>query len=348
MSEKTEDPTPKREREAREEGQVAYSKDFTQTLLSLAFLLYLILAGAHIGDQLGAMMLAPAGLMSVPFPLAVDTLTARLLPAFLWILAPFLLIVLLVGTGACLVQVGLAFSPKALAPSGKRLDLVENAKKLFSKRSLMELLKAMVKIAIMASVVYVIVRQSLPQLIWLPGMDARHAAVAFCILMERLLIFTMPAYIAVGALDIVWQRLQHRKQLKMSKEEVTREHKEMEGDPHIKHKRKEIHKELSENPDVERSAFASALVVNPTHIAVALYYDAATVSLPIVWAKGSGAVAEQMIAVARQAGVPVMRNVPLAWSLYERVEREQYIPGDLVTMVAEVLRAIQQLKREPT
>lgn len=129
----------------------------------------------------------------------------------------------------------------------------------------------------------------------------------------------------------------------MTKDEVKREHKESEGDPHIKGKRKQLHQEMIQSGMVEQTRKASALVTNPTHLAIALYYKPEETPLPLVLAKAEGALAMRLMRVAEEENVPIMRNVPLARSLYEQTEIDQYVPSDLLEPVAEVLRWARDL-----
>jgi type III secretion protein U len=129
----------------------------------------------------------------------------------------------------------------------------------------------------------------------------------------------------------------------MSKDEVKQEYKTMEGDPHIKGQRKQLHQEMMQNDAVSSARNATVLVTNPTHLAIALRYEEEKTPLPMILAKGEGALAEKMIEAAREAGVPVMQNIPLAHALFEQGRADQYIPSDLIEPVAAVLRVVREL-----
>ena len=154
----------------------------------------------------------------------------------------------------------------------------------------------------------------------------------------------LTVYSIIAFVDYMFQKRQYIKQLKMTKDEVKREYKEMEGDPEIKGKRKQLHQEMVMNDTVQNTKKSSVLVTNPTHYAVALYYDSDSTKLPIVMAKGQDFMAMQMIKAAQEADIPIMRNVALAQELYREAPLKQYIPKDLLKPVAEILIAIQQLK----
>lgn len=152
--------------------------------------------------------------------------------------------------------------------------------------------------------------------------------------------------VLLAALDYLFQRWQHTKQLRMSKDEVKREYKEMEGDAQIKSKRKQLHQELISQGATESTKKATVLITNPTRIAVALYYEEEQTPLPIVLAKGEGALAQRMVAAAKEEGIPIMRNVPLAQALLSDAKENAYIPGDLVQQVADVLLWVKSLDKD--
>jgi type III secretion protein U len=134
----------------------------------------------------------------------------------------------------------------------------------------------------------------------------------------------------------------------MSKDEIKQEYKGMEGDPHIKGQRKHLHQELMASDSVQGARTASVLVTNPTHLAIAIRYDEDTTPLPIVVGKGEGALAERMIEAAREAGVPIVQNIPLAHALFDTSSLDQYIPSDLIEPVAAVLRLVMDLAERPS
>ena len=154
------------------------------------------------------------------------------------------------------------------------------------------------------------------------------------------------AFCVVAALDYLYQRYKYNQNHMMSKDEVKREYKESEGDPHIKSKRKQLHKEMLAQNSLDNVRKAKVLVTNPTHYAVALDYEKDRTPLPLILAKGEGVLARRMMEVAKQEGIPIMRNVPLARALYRDGTENAYIPKDLIGPVAEVLRWVQSLERK--
>lgn len=345
-SEKTEQPTTKRLRESREKGEVAHSKDFTQTLLILAMFGYALANGDNIMTALGRLVLMPAQYAGMPFPLALRSLLDATIRQAIEILLPFVLIVLLIGMFSEFLQVGFVLAFQKLKPSAKKLNVISNLKNIFSKKNLFEFLKSAVKIGFLATLITFVIRDALPGLMLAPYGGIEGLAHSIGAMLRTLLMNVALAYIIISLADFIWQRLQHRKQLMMSKDEVRQEFKQMEGDPHIKSKRKHLHQEMAMQSSVNSARKATVLITNPTHLAIAIYYDPDETPLPLVMAKGEGALAEQMMQAAREAGVPIMQNIPLAHALMEDAQPEQYIPSELIEAVAEVLRLVRKLTEE--
>jgi len=345
MSEKTEQPTPKKLKKAREDGQVAHSKDFTQMVLTVALFGYLLADAESVARRLGAMLLLPVRVLGMPFDDAVDVVLDQLARDAVILLLPYLLIVIGLGLLTEMLQTGMNISFKALKPSGKKLNVANNVKNIFGQKNLVEFLKSSLKIAILSSILYVVLRDSLGTLLLLPQGGPDGVGVAIGVLLQALMVKVTLGYAIIAAADFVWQRRHHRKQLMMSKDEVKQEYKEAEGDPHIKHQRKHLHQEMLQHGAVQKAREASVIVTNPTHLAIAIDYDPERTPLPVVLAKGEGALAERMVQAAREAGVPVLQNIPLAWALQETAAVDQYIPSELVEPVAEVLRMVRDLDR---
>lgn len=347
MSEKTEQPTSKRLRDSRQKGDVAYSKDFTQTFLILAIFGYLLANAGHMVEVMGQMILLPSTLLTLGFNEAANTLLQELLTQAAWLTLPIIGIVLGAGIFADALQVGVLFAFEKLKPSAKKLNVLDNFKNIFSKKNLMEFMKSLVKIAFLSALLTLLIRDALPIMTSIPQAGLAGLGQVVGALLKTMLIHIGLAYGAIALADFAWQRYQYRKGLMMSKDEIKQEYKEMEGDPHIKHQRKHLHQEMMQHGAVESSRKATVVVTNPTHLAVALRYDAEETPLPVVLAMGEGALAERMMQAAREAGVPVMQNIPLARALTEHTEAGQYIPSELVEPVAELLRLLQQMNADP-
>lgn len=345
-SEKTEEPTPKKLRDARKKGDVAYSKDFTQTVLIIVLFGYLVLGGADMVEKLANIILSPSTVLALPFRDAVGLLGGFLLREAIWFMVPFLLIVVGIGIFTDGLQVGVLLAFEKVKPSGKKLDVVANLKNMFSLKNLMEFVKSVLKIAFLSILLALLIKKSLPGLVSIPHTGVPGIATGMAIILQLLFINLGIAYVLISGADLLWQRHQYIKQLRMTKDEVMREYKEMEGDPHIKHKRKELQREIAEGGAVAKASSATALVTNPTHVAVALYYEKGITDLPVVLAKGEDDVAERMKDMARARGIPILRNVPLARALLAGAPVDRYIPSEFIEPIVEVLKLVNRLRTE--
>ncbi len=344
--EKTEQPTAKKLRDARMDGQVAHSKDLTQTILIVALFGYMLADGSAILRRIGGMIVFPMGLLSMNFEQAVNTVMTRLLEEATQLMIPFLLIVILLGLAVELAQTGMLLTFKTLSRVGSKLNVGTNVKNMFSMRTLVDFLKSCAKIVLLSAIVYMVVSAALPGLITLPRAGLVGVALAMGAMLQSMLINVSLGFGLIAAIDFFWQRHHHTQQLKMSKHEVEQEHKESEGDPHIKGERKQRHLEMLNEEPVNRAREASVLVTNPIHVAIAIVYKEESTPLPVVTGKGREAQARRMVHAARLAGVPVMENVPLAWALLETAEVNAYIPEELIAPVAEVLRLVRAAQGE--
>lgn len=343
MSEKTEQPTDKKIRDAREKGDIAKSRDLTQTVLVVALFAYFIANGSAMFEHFSTLALMPMNYIQADFETAVSEMLSNMLSEMVATLLPIVLIVLVLGIFIEAVQTGMLISFEALIPSGKKLDVIANVKNIFSTKNLVELIKSILKISVISIVVYQVILNAIPILVLTPNYTMADLGLIIGQVFKLMITYIGAAYLIISIADLAWQRYDYKKKLMMTKDEVKQEYKGMEGDPQIKGMRKQLHQELLQNDAVEQSRNATVLVTNPTHLAVALRYDQEETPLPLVLAKGEGALASAMIKAARDAGVPVMQNIPLAHALYNEAEVSQYIPSDLVEPVAAVLRLVRQL-----
>lgn len=344
MSEKTEQPTPKRLREAREKGDICKSQDISPALTVLAVGVYLSANARNIFDTLCAMVALPMEFITLPFPEAMAKAAPLMLHSALVLVAPVVGLVMGVAFVGTLAQTGVLFAFKAAMPKLENLDPKKWFQKVFSMKNLFELFKNLVKVGVLGAVVFFILRRYLPVLFEMPkrGIGAIWTVLGSAV--SDLVLTAAGAFCVIAALDYLYQRYKYNQNHMMTKDEVKREYKESEGDPHIKSKRKQLHKEMLAQNSLDNVRKAKVLVTNPTHYAVALDYEKDRTPLPVVLAKGEGLLAQRMMEVAKQEGIPVMRNVPLARALYRDGTENAYIPQDLIGPVAEVLRWVQSLE----
>jgi type III secretion YscU/HrpY family protein len=344
--EKTEQPTEKKLRDSRQKGQVAKSADLTNAFLFLTAAGVLSMGGAAYVAQLRQTMttfFAPEMLRGdlPPGPL-IEVFGSALLRALL-LTAPLAFAVAMIAAALQFLQVKALFSPQIIQPKLDKLNPIEGFKNIFFKgKTYVELIKNLLKFTVILALVYSNLKADLRDVLLTVRVDPGAAAALTAHLLFRLLYQTGAAFLIIGAADYMLQQKFHMKDLKMSKEEVKREYKESEGDPHIKHQRKQFHEELLSHSAVANVPHADAVVVNPTHLAVAIKYDDTTMGAPTVTAKGREELAQHIRDLAAQHNIPVVQNIGLARSLYS-VDLGTEIPEELYEPVAEVLQWVYQL-----
>ena len=347
---KTEQPTPKKLRDARKQGQVWKSKEATSTLV---LLLWLVLGGATAalaGARLQALLIAALQGLDGDFVTALRNIGWLAVQTLLLLTAMALVPVMLVGVLAEFLQVGPVLAWSRLKPSLDKLNPAEGLKRMFSMDNLVEVLKALGKTAILLAIGWVVLRGSLPRLASLAG--ASPSVIAPLLeqslwqLTARLVGTALAVFAGVAVLDAAWQRHSFMKKMRMSRRDIRDEHKQNEGDPYVKQQRKQVHQEWSQRNAAQAARQADVLVVNPTHVAIALDYDHENHGVPTISAKGEDEVARAMREAAEDAGVPIVRNVALARDLLANAEVGATVPRHLFDIVAEVILWAREVREE--
>lgn len=345
--EKTEEATPKRLRDARKKGRVSKSRDLNTIVIVIAAFGAVAALKNYIADHIRAIMHNAFSFASKSqisdeelFLIGQDSFFA-----YIKTIAPYLGIVLFVALFICFIQVGPVFSAEPLKPQTKRLNMFLNIKNMFKITLLIELIKNILKVFLVFFLAYLTVKDNLDEMVMtVAGTLPQTAAVAAHII-SSFLIKLFVCFIVVALLDFGFQKWHYKKELRMTKEEVKREYKQDEGDPLIKSHRRQLHQELAMS-DMRRSVAASdAVITNPVEVAVAIKYDEREMMAPQVMAKGQRLFAEMIREVAKEAGVPVMQNIPLAWALLE-LDVGDEISEELYAAVAEVLVIVYRMKEE--
>jgi type III secretion protein U len=334
--EKTEQPTPKRLRDSRKKGQVARSQEVVTTASLMSVILYVYLAWGDMNTRLIKLIDEIAAMASRDFESSASAALILMLRDTIFILLPVLGVTVVAGIAANYFQFGSIFAFENLAPKLEKIDPAKGVKRIFSMKQLVETLKSIFKIVFLSVLLYFVLRDAIePYVQALPcGLPCLTAVTNWVLL--KLLAYSAFAFIVVAPIDFAYQRHSHTKSLMMTKEEVKREFKESEGDPHIKQKRKQLAQELIFG-DGGAAGKSSAVVINPTHLAVAIAYRPEEMPLPMVVAKGRNQRAVTIRAAAEEAGVPIFRNIHLARTLFAEVEVDEFIPDQLFDVVAEVL-----------
>jgi len=344
-AERTEEPTPKRLEDARRRGEVAVSRDATSAAAMTAAIVTLVLQGPALTARLLAYWKATfAGAAVAGDPTSGASFGASsALVAGVGVLAHALAVPLaaatLVALGAGLLQTRGLLALGALRPDLGRLSPAAGLSRAFGGKAALEIGKGLLKATLVASLAWLTVRSVLAGLAGLAGAPIPRLAGAMGVVSARLAERVALVALAVGAADYLLVRRRHLGKLRMTREEVRREHKESEGDPSHRAERQRLHRELLEQRMVAEVRKADFVVVNPDHIAVALRYDRDGEAAPVVVARGERLLAERIKQVAREAGVPIFRDVTLARSLRDLPEGTE-IPAALYEAVAEILRVV--------
>ena len=335
--EKTELPTPKKERDARKKGQVARSQEVVTTVSLFGTLAVIIALGGLIWGQLTTLIDQIAEIAARKENVSLSEGLALSWNVGVAICIPILGAVIFFGIAANYAQFGVLMSLESITPKLDKISPMAGFKRIFSKKSLIELLKSLIKIAFLSFLLYVVVGDAIGPFISAVSCGMDCMATVTDSVLQRVLFMTAIAFTIVAVADFFWQRHSHTKSLMMSKEEVKREYKESEGDPHVKGHRKQVTMELVMGDGKKQAKAASALVVNPTHIAIALRYKDGETPLPMVTAKGTGVMAVDMRIEAETAGVPIFHNVQLARHLFADSDINGFVPEDVFDVVAEIL-----------
>ena len=344
MSDKTEQPTPKRLREAREKGDVCKSQDIAPALTVLVVGIYFTANAQNVFEALRSMVVLPMEVFRLPYEEAMALAVPVVIHCALVVVLPVVALVMATALVALLAQTGVLFAFKAAIPKLENLSPKKWFQKVFSIKNLFEFAKNIIKVAVLAAVVNVVLQKYLPMLFRMPGAGIGAMWKVLGQAIGDLVLYAAAAFGVIAALDYLYQKYKYTQNHMMTKDEVKREYKESEGDPHIKSKRKQLHKEMVAQNALDNVRKAKVLVTNPTHYAVALDYDREKTPLPLILAKGEGMLARRMMEVAKQEGIPIMRNVPLARALFSEGTENAYIPKELIAPVAEVLRWVQSLE----
>jgi type III secretion protein U len=344
--EKTEMPTPKRLRDAKKKGQVAYSKDFTSTILLIGVFAYVGLKWNEFVLELREFIVFPARFFSSPFGQGLGEVMDGCIMELTHLLLPILGIVAAFAVAAGFIQVGAIFSGEPIKPDLKKLNPIEKFKQIFSKKNFFEFFKSTLKVLFLGILIYRLIRDQLGTLILLPHTGIYGLMATIGPIMKKFAAVVIFAYAVVAIVDFFFQRRDFTKKMMMSKSEIKREYKEMEGSPEIKGRRRQLHQELINESPAQRTNRANALITNPSHLAIAILYEEDITPLPIVIAMGEDMLAAEMIHIARQKNIPIIRNVPLAHALMDTASLMEYVPSALLEAVAEVLRWVNDLKAE--
>lgn len=344
--ERTEAASPRKREEAKKKGQVPKSREVASVAVLLAALGALYFSGPWMLSEIQELM-AMTFLGMEQHHITQAMAQRWMMNGFVWgtrLILPLLITVAAAGLAANVLQAGFLFTTESLIPRFSRMDPLQGLKRLYSLRSLNELLKSLLKLLVVGTVGFSVVRhesEGIPGMIDMPIDEillfTSHIAV-------KTGLYTSIVLILIAILDYSFQKWQHEKDLRMTKQEMKEEAKHTEGDPLIKSRIRRVQMEMARRRMMQKVPLADVVITNPTHLAVALMYRAQEMDAPRVVAKGAGYLALKIREIAERHQVPIVENKPLAQALFKGADVDDIIPIELYHAVAETLAYVYRLK----
>ncbi len=342
---KTEDPTDKRRADARQQGNIPKSTDINGAALMLMAASCLWMLGPRMALKLGELLQA---YLEGPMPLVLDTFGAakdlrEIASVVADITLPFMALMFLAALAANIMQVGFVMSTESLSPKWNRVNPLSGFGRIYSMGSLVKLGTNLGKITLFGGVSIMFITYQVAT--WESMME--FETMAFLSLMSwktlQLAFWLSFCLLFLALVDYSWQLYKHEQDLKMSKQEIRDEMKNMEGDPQIKHRRREIHRKLATARELGQVPQADVIINNPTHISVAIAYNPEKHVAPIVIAKGKGEIAMRIREIAREYKIPMIERKPLARRLFKEVKVGRPIPVDLYSAFIEIMSYVYKV-----
>lgn len=345
---KTEDATPKKLQDAKKKGQVAKSGDLNG---AGGFFVFTILF-AGLGNYLfqNTYTYVRSSLTRVPNLDITEAFLRNILlddiiQAFI-ILLPFFAVAIVVGIVANLIQTGFIFTVEPLKPNFKKLNPIEGFKNMFSKKKLLTLIKNLLKLVLVFYLTYKTLSTEFVKILNTGNIGTEKLFPFFIEFIKTVSIDIAIIMLLLGMMDFVLERQEWKKNLKMSKQDIKDEYKQMEGDPHIKGKRKQRQREISMGRMMEDMKDSTVVITNPTHLAIVLRYDTAIDKAPVITAKGADELAKRIREKAKELKIPIIENKPLARTMYKQVDIGETVPMELYQAIAEVLALVYDMERK--
>ena len=347
FQDKTEPATPKRKSEARKKGQVAKSREISSIAVLSAGVLYLFFSGKNMFMGLGNII--QQAFLDIPlFKSGSYNLLSSLnrsIENYLWMILPIMLTLCVIAILANYFQIGFIWSVEPLAPKASKLDPIQGARKILSKRSLMELFKSIAKIIIVGWAGFSTLKEEFTHLIPLIYQEDTQIISMLGRTSLKVAIRSCWVIAILALLDFIYQRWEFEQNQKMTKQEVKDEFKQTEGDPLVKSRIRSIQREMARRRMMEDVPKADVIITNPVHLAIALSYDQESMVSPSVVAKGANMVAFRIRELATENHIPVIENRILAQNLY-KLDIGEEIPPQFYQAVAEILAYVYGLKKE--
>lgn len=348
MAEKTEKATPKKLRDARKKGQVAHSQDLPSAFTFIISIWAVLAMSSYLYNYLGGFLVNTFRLVTRgDLLVTIQELFYQSAIVIFMSSMPIMLVVGLIGVVISFLVVGPVFSFEVFKFDIKKFDPVQNIKAKFKFKTLFELLKSILKISIACYIIYDVMLKSIPTLVQTVSLPMSSALLVFNAFLLEVVIKVGLFFIVIAVADLIYQKRNFAKEMKMEKFEVKQEYKNTEGDPQIKGKRRQLAQEIAyQDSPASVMQRAKAVVTNPTHLAIAIAYDKEIDAAPYILAKAKDGWAERIIKFAEKGNVPVVRNISLAHKLWDSGEVYDYVPEDTYQAIAEILRWLASLQTD--
>ncbi len=343
--EKTEMPTQKKLRDARNKGQVCSSKDIVSTATLVVLFGLCAWSGMAMVDDFSSLTDFVARRISED---PIETVTGALTYFFVIVCKHsfiFAALAAIIGVIATIAQIGFLFTFEPLMPNLSKLNPAEGFKKIFCKKNFFEFLKNIAKVSFLSYLIWKLVKESVPELLTLGYGTLDECIACLFRLLKQLAIYTAFGYVLIALIDFIFQKKNFTQEMMMSKDEVKREYKEMEGSAEIKQAQRDFRNELLNGPEPAKATKdANVVVTNPTHLAIGIRYNVEEAPIPRIVVAGADRIAKIIRETAQREGIPIMENVPLARSLWANCRVNDFIPVELAEPVAEVLKWVKELE----
>jgi type III secretion protein U len=347
MAEKSEKATPKKLRDARKKGQVAKSQDFPSAFTFIVSISTILFSARSIYETLVEYTIYTFRSINSELDMQKGSapFLSSALDTILSISLPILGIVVATGVLINFLLIGPVFSVEVFKPDLKKLNPITNLKNIFKAKTFFELLKSLFKITGAFILIYTVIKDSLPEIISTINMSAMGAVLVFASFLGKVVLRVGVFFIIIALFDLIFQRYNFAKEMRMEKYEVKQEYKDTEGDPHIKGRRRQIAREIAYSEGPKAARRARTVITNPTHLAIAIEYDAVEKNVPLIATMGADLVAEEIIKIAVECEIPIMRNIELAQELWTKGEIGMFIPEHTYQAVADILKWVNSLKK---
>lgn len=344
---KTEEATPHKLSDSKKKGQVAKSKEVSSAIVLLTSTIILLTLGEYAINSLkGNIVEFITNYLNLELNVSsVQSIIVTILWRFAIVFLPMVVPIMIMGVGANLLQTGYINSTDPIKPKLSKLNPISGFKKIFSMRTVMELFKDVAIITVVGTVGYKFLKNNFRKVLSMNSLKFPVIITTFLKLAAEVFFRITIIMLSISIIDFVYQKYQFKKDMKMSKQEVKEEFKQMEGDPQIKGKIKQKQREMATSRMMQSVPDASVVITNPTHIAIALRYKDGQDTAPILLAKGSGHIAIKIKEIAKEEEIPIIENKPLARLIFKEVEIENEIPSEMYQAVAEILALVYKLKK---